>query len=95
MDRIAGLAARRLPNLDHFDGRRFFNPHVPIGRRRSAIPRWRRTRLEPWPDHVKDPIPAASPRSAELNIDHLHRPFDILLADRRRPDDQPDLVRTL
>ena len=65
MDRIAGLAARRLPNLDHFDGRRFFNPHVPIGRRRSAIPRWRRTRLEPWPDHVEDPIFPPPPRAAQ------------------------------
>lgn len=68
MDRIAGLAARRLPNLDHFDGRRFFNPHVPIGRRRSAIPRWRRTRLEPWPDHVEDPIFPPPPRAAQNRI---------------------------
>ena len=49
---------------DHFDGRRFFNPHAPQGKSRRDVCRWRRTRQrEPWPEHVED-VPLTPPPHA-------------------------------
>ncbi len=49
--------SRPVPVLDHFDGRRFFNPYAPEGKTLQDVRRWRRTRIrEPWPAHVEDPI---------------------------------------
>jgi L-ascorbate metabolism protein UlaG (beta-lactamase superfamily) len=56
MDQIVELGGRLAPISDHFDGRRFFNPHVPTGRSRREEQQLQRTRREPWPEHVEDPL---------------------------------------
>ena len=54
---------------DHFDGRRFFNPHAPQGKSRRDVSRWRRTRQrEPWPEHVEDVPLTPPPRAARDRI---------------------------
>jgi L-ascorbate metabolism protein UlaG (beta-lactamase superfamily) len=68
MDGTAGLAGQRVPTLDHFDGRRFFNPHVRIAKRRREIAQWQRTRPEPWPERVEDPILPPPNRAAHDRI---------------------------
>ena len=57
------------PILDHFDGRRFFNPHAPEGKSLREVRRWQRTRQkEPWPERVEDPIFSAPGRVAPDRI---------------------------
>ena len=56
MDQIAEFGTRLVPISDHFDGRHFFNPHVPTGRTRREEQQLQRTRREPWPEHVGDPL---------------------------------------
>lgn len=54
---------------DHFDGRRFFNPHAPQGKSRRDVSRWRRTRQrEPWPEHIVDVPLMPPPRAARDRI---------------------------
>ena len=49
---VAGLA----PFPDHYDGRRFFNPHAPDGKRFRVVRRWQPTRgQKAWPERVEDP----------------------------------------
>ena len=69
MDGTAELAARLAPIPDHFDGRRFFNPHVPRGKGLREVRRWHRTRQkEPWPEHVEDAILPPPGRAAQDRI---------------------------
>jgi L-ascorbate metabolism protein UlaG (beta-lactamase superfamily) len=57
------------PILDHFDGRRFFNPYAPKGKSLREARRWRRTRRkEPWPESVEDPIFPPPGRTAHDRI---------------------------
>jgi L-ascorbate metabolism protein UlaG (beta-lactamase superfamily) len=57
MHGTAEPATQLAPILDHFDGRRFFNPHAPEGKSLREVRRWQRTRQkEPWPERVEDPI---------------------------------------
>src|SRR6266516_7387731 len=57
MHGTAQAVARQALITDHFDGRRFFNPHAPMGKSRREVREWRRTRRpEPWPEHVEVPI---------------------------------------
>jgi L-ascorbate metabolism protein UlaG (beta-lactamase superfamily) len=56
MQQTGLLAPRTAPVLDHFDGRRFYNPYAPQPKTLSDVRRWRRDRRkEPWPDKVIDP----------------------------------------
>ena len=49
---VAGLATF----ADHYDGRRFFNPHAPDGKRFRVVRRWQPTRgQKSWPERVEDP----------------------------------------
>ena len=49
-------AARLTPIPEHFDGRRFFNPHLLHGRSLREVHRWRPRRgRSPWPERVEDP----------------------------------------
>ena len=62
-------AARLAPNLDHFDGSRFFNPHAPHGRSFSEVRRWQRTRRkEAWPERVEDAALPPPDRAADDQI---------------------------
>ena len=58
MDGSAEASGRLALIPDHFDGRQFFNPHVPrVKKRLRAVHRWQRTRQkERWPAHVEDTI---------------------------------------
>ena len=61
---------------DHYDGRRFFNPHAPDGKRFRVVRRWQRTRGEKsWPERVEDPslpppVRAAHPLISATFIGH-------------------------
>ena len=56
MDGSPNLNSHLLAGTDHFDGRRFFNPHAPRPRTASEVRRWRRERRkEPWPERVEVP----------------------------------------
>ena len=56
---VAGLA-------NHYDGRRFFNPHAPDGKRYRVVRRWHRTRgQKTWPERVEDPSFPAPVRAAD------------------------------
>jgi L-ascorbate metabolism protein UlaG (beta-lactamase superfamily) len=52
---------------DHFDGRRFFNPHAPHRKSLADVRRWRRTRQrQPWPAWIEDPVqPPPAPASRD------------------------------
>jgi L-ascorbate metabolism protein UlaG (beta-lactamase superfamily) len=62
--------------LDHYDGRRFFNPHAPDRRRLRAVRHWQRRRgIGSWPERVDDPwcpppVRAAHDRISATFIGH-------------------------
>jgi L-ascorbate metabolism protein UlaG (beta-lactamase superfamily) len=56
MHGTAQAIAQQALITDHFDGRRFFNPHVTIGKSRRNVPQWQRAHPKPWPERVEDPI---------------------------------------
>ena len=57
MDGSPNLNPRLLASTDHFDGRRFFNPHAPHPRTATEVRRWRRERRkELWPERVEVPF---------------------------------------
>jgi L-ascorbate metabolism protein UlaG (beta-lactamase superfamily) len=65
MDGTAKSAGRLTPIADHFDGRRFFNPHAPIAKTRRELREWQRTRRpKPWPERVEDAIHPPPGRTA-------------------------------
>jgi L-ascorbate metabolism protein UlaG (beta-lactamase superfamily) len=73
MDGTAESAARLALIPNHFDGRRFFNPHVPRGTGLRAVRRWQRTRQrEPWPQHIED---ATLPPPHRTAHDHIAATF--------------------
>ena len=56
MDATPTVQPRLPPPSDHFDGERFFNPHLPHPRSVEDVRRWRRTRQKQlWPRRVTDP----------------------------------------
>jgi L-ascorbate metabolism protein UlaG (beta-lactamase superfamily) len=68
MHGTAEAAAQYAPP-DHFDGRRFFNPHAPTAKTRREVREWRRTRRpEPWPELVEEAILPPPGRAAHDRI---------------------------
>lgn len=53
------------PKSDHFDGRRFFNPHLENARPLSAVPRMLTEPRAPWPPRVPVQVRDVDPRPAE------------------------------
>lgn len=50
------------PVTDHFDGKRFFNPHGVEPGGFSKVLQWRfREKPQPWPPAVASPFPQAKP----------------------------------
>jgi L-ascorbate metabolism protein UlaG (beta-lactamase superfamily) len=69
MDATATLPAPPAPASDHFDGERFFNPHVAHARPAGDFRRWQRTRQKtPWPRQVADPPQSPPGRAAHDKI---------------------------
>ena len=69
MDGTAESAGRLALVPDHFDGRRFFNPHLPGGRSLRDVRRWQRTRQKaPWPEHIEDAMLPPPDRTAHDRI---------------------------
>lgn len=47
---------------DHFDGKRFFNPHGPTGNTFSNFLKWQGSRqMRPWPERMDNNVPARLP----------------------------------
>lgn len=65
----------RIPTpSDHFDGRRFFSPGVPMDKRLGDLLRWRLTRARPdWPEWIvdDDPAPPPPPRNGEVAVTYI------------------------
>jgi L-ascorbate metabolism protein UlaG (beta-lactamase superfamily) len=76
MQETVRLAPDPAPTLNHFDGRRFFNPYAPRPKTLNDVRRWRRNRRkQPWPKRVDDPFfpppePARPDRTAATFIGH-------------------------
>src|SRR5690348_9233421 len=56
------------PTSDHFDGRRFFNPHGPAVQPLSAVPRMLRERRTKWPTWIDEPSQIPAPLAGHTAV---------------------------